>query len=528
MRSCLLVRLPPLVLPHAKHEATQKAIMSPPSNKRKESGLTVETNHDDKRSRQEESSIVSPEENDRQRVTTPMGGETIRQFFEAQGRTPPKLLAGMQDKDCLVQSAVDKAITLGQDFYQLETEDQIRLSFIVLKKYQQELVKILSAGSPYRPIMEMEGMSTPQAAILASLKLGKAKDTASGNRLARLMHKGGDVVIKECNRSELNACIQTYDEFLKDNPVWASDSSETVFKHGVQPFIRLQEPDSDLCYLIQDSNALNYHLQLRQLRAKGGDQKTSKVVLNNARHIRDILAPDLSCKHVYVGGGSDCVEILRDIVELGTVNVLPREQMLHYVFVYKSTAGEDREEDAAQLYRSLAKGIKIQGGAIFDLPIFNEFEEKGAWKHAGEFSSKTAKGTKHTLLLVGVRKATNEHGKCNGGGYFALFQNTWKNRPIWTEIGFDLLQSMQYPMKSQKVRFYFINHQVNFDKEFDTADDRAAVLAQSSSPAPIEMCNYSTSPMDTDPAVDAASESVAKEDESAADADEDSDRYPQT
>jgi hypothetical protein len=68
----------------------------------------------------------------------------------------------------------------------------------------------------------------------------------------------------------------------------------------VEPFIRLQEEGSDLCYLMQSSNALYYHLRLRMVL---GDEKIKPFNLNNARHIRDVYARLTRCDSLHIKEG---------------------------------------------------------------------------------------------------------------------------------------------------------------------------------------------------------------------------------
>jgi hypothetical protein len=75
-------------------------------------------------------------------------------------------------------------------------------------------------------------------------------------------------------------------------------------------------------------------------------------------------------------------------------------------------------------------------------------------------------------LLIGVRKRM-EGDTEDGGGFYGLFQNTWKNRPLWIEIGFDLLQSM-------KCQFLSISDELSFEKEFDSGETCANFFSQSS------------------------------------------------
>eukprot|EP00978_Attheya_sp_CCMP212_P041578 scaffold240247_cov62-Attheya_sp.AAC.2 len=135
---------------------------------------------------------------------------------------------------------------------------------------------------------------------------------------------------------------------------------------------------------------------------------------------------------------------------------------------------------AEGLFHCLQERLKRNRPGIVDIQIFDEFTAKDHKpKFTGAFSSKTRekyKG-KYTLLLVGVRRSTKDESP-NGGGYFGLFQNTWSNRPIWVEIGFDLLQSME-------CEFHFISNKLPFDKEFESPSDSALSDIQSMSSSPL-------------------------------------------
>eukprot|EP00978_Attheya_sp_CCMP212_P030388 scaffold111510_cov54-Attheya_sp.AAC.3 len=301
-------------------------------------------------------------------------------------------------------------------------------------------------------------------------------NTKSGKRLTRLIRKGADIITNICEHSSLPKCVMSFDDFLDKSPQWNShESSTTIFNQvhpdggQVLPFLRLQTEGSDLCYLIQSSNALYYHLTLRKVR---GEEQIRPFNLNNARHIRDIYTNELSCKHVFIGFGGNTLKTIKDILRMSNSNVCDEHHMVETHFSKYSTA--------EGLFHSLQAMIKSGGPGIVDIQIFDEFTTKDHTpKFTGAFSSKASekyKG-KHTLLLVGVRRSTEDESP-NEGGYFGLFQNTWSNRPIWVEIGFDLLQSME-------CEFHFISNKLSFDKEFESPSDYALSDIQSMSSLPL-------------------------------------------
>lgn len=397
---------------------------------------------------------------------------TMAVFYNNSRRTPPKGSADISIDDKLKLKSEE---LLGIKFDKLGTESQLRFMFIVMKEYPKYLKSLFALNSLYRPFFQKDGLSTPKEAMLASLET----DTPCGIRLGRLIHKGGDVITETCNRNQLDPCILTYDEFVEQNPVW-SNTGTSIFKREapggrrVEPFIRMQIENSDLCYLIQGSNATNYHLQKKALR---GDGSIDSVRLNNARHIRNVYTPEQSCKHVYVGRGASVEETLLVVLRQGNPGISES-----CFFHREKTNGFTGLRAAGELYDSLCRHMKSSGPALFDIKSFKEFEARRATTHSGHFSTKTAKDGKHTLLLVDVRKST-KGDTSDEGGYYALFQNTWKNRPIWVEMGFDLLLSMTGT-------FLFIENDLPFDGDFEAADVREDVLAMSSSPAPIAVCRY--------------------------------------
>jgi hypothetical protein len=338
------------------------------------------------------------------------------------------------------------------------------------REYSKHLHLFFAERSPFLELLPKKGLHSPQEAVLESLE----EDTKCGQRPSRLIRKGGDVITRSCERAKLPKCMTTFEEYLTKRPLWKSTTTSTtifnqVHNEGkvVQPFIRLQlEEESDLCYLIQSSNTLFYYLTMRNLR---GDETIQPFKLNNARHIRDIYSSDVSCKHVFVAFGGTAMDTLTDILQLSNAGG-EREDMLAKI----STGTYDLDF----LFTILEDLLKTHGPAIVDIRVFDEFQKKDSDKFAGDFSGKAVtKGNgKHTLSLIGVRKSTKDDTK-DGGGYYGVFQNTWKNSPIWDEIGFDLLESME-------CHFHFISAKLRFEKEFDSDGSSPDEFAQSSMPPP--------------------------------------------
>jgi hypothetical protein len=448
---------------------------------RKETHGAVEDTAEDTAAK-EKTAVVSPDELSQQMSTTigdlitpTSNTETVGDFFSSKDRTPPKDAEKVYLADMIAQ--VESWLPL--EWALLSDEEKLRLSFIILREYPTHLSKFFAIGLAFslRSLSSRLNIhySSKEEAVLASLK----NDTPCGKRLARLIHKGGDVITTSCCRDTIPDCVKTFEEYLSTRPLWNnSTTSTTIFNQThqegqVKPFIRLQEKGSDLCYLIQSSNALYYHLRLRMVRGEG---KMKAINLNNARHIRDIYTAELSCKHVFVAFGGHATGTLKDILELGNVGVERDDMLLTLCWQICSN-------DSDAVFVSLKHMLKTYGPAIVDIPVFEEFQLADRDKFAGDISGKTKlkRLRKHTLLLIGVRKRVEDDTN-DGGGYYGLFQNTWKNCPLWIEIGFDLLKSVE-------CCFSFISDQLSFENEFDSGDIHQDMFSQSSmSPPAFTVC----------------------------------------
>lgn len=229
-----------------------------------------------------------------------------------------------------------------------------------------------------------------------------------------------------------------------------------------------------MCYMIQTSNGLYYHLMLRFIR---GDTNIKPFNLNNGRYTRDVCTDEMSCMHAFCGCGTITTEYIKDVLQLLNPG-FPREEMLRTIDFMMMTSAQAG-------FEALNKAVKRYAPGFIDIEVFDELLEKTPFpKLTGDFSEKIRnKSTgKHTLLLVGVREKTADDIP-DGGGYFGIFQNTWKNRPIWLELGFDLLRSMGGIV-------YFINDELPFDNQRPPDIDYSEVLAMSSmsSPPPFAIC----------------------------------------
>jgi hypothetical protein len=416
---------------------------------------------------EEKTAVVTPDEESQQvalgDLATPTSNtNSVGHFFSSRKRTPPK----DSEKVILADMITVAEGWLSLKWSVLSEEQQLRLSFIMVREYKKYLPKFFASNSPFLPMLLEQGLQSPEEAVRASLKDG----TKCGKRLARLIYKGGDFLTRVCDRDALPSSVATFAEYLETRVIWkSSETSTTIFNQlhengQVEPFIRLQEEGSDLCYLIQSSNAVYYHLKLRMVR---GDKSITPFNLNNARHIRDLYAADLSCKHVFVAFGGQVTDTLKDILQLGNPETA-KEMLWTYPCL----------DPIAPLISIIESRLKTSGPAIANICVFDEFQQADRAIFAGVYKekSKVTFSGKHTLLLIGVRQSTDDD-KEDGGGYYGLFQNTWKNRPLWVEIGFDLLESM-------KCKFSFINYELCFEKEFDSYEGEPYVFSQSSMPPP--------------------------------------------
>jgi hypothetical protein len=173
-----------------------------------------------------------------------------------------------------------------------------------------------------------------------------------------------------------------------------------------------------------------------------------------------------------MGFGGNTLETIKEVIQLSNPTVQEDAMLVSQGSTYLS---------AELLFGCLRDMLKSAGPGIVDIKIFDEIKKKGQAKFTGEFSKKTrGKGiVKHALLLVGVRRSAGDEFP-DGGGYFGLFQNSWENRSIFVEIGFDLLMSM-------KCIFHFINDKLLFDNEFNGHNDNdepSESHSMSSSPVP--------------------------------------------
>jgi hypothetical protein len=173
-----------------------------------------------------------------------------------------------------------------------------------------------------------------------------------------------------------------------------------------------------------------------------------------------------------MGFGGNTLETIKEVIQLSNPNANKDTMLVSQGSTYVSAEG---------LFICLNDMLKRAGPGIVNIETFDEFNEKRQAKFTGEFSTKTSEKRKgkHALLLVGVRRSTGDDSP-NGGGYFGLFQNSWGNRSIFVEIGFDLLMSM-------KCIFHFINDELLFDNEFNGHNDNdepSESHSMSSSPVP--------------------------------------------
>ncbi|KAL3919318.1 MAG: hypothetical protein SGILL_003813, partial [Bacillariaceae sp.] len=330
---------------------------------------------------------VTPSEGVDEASQTPAKGKphTVSELFQKYGRTPPKGSENMPLNDDLMTGRLAREL-LGCTFDECENvEKQLRYTFIVMKDYKTILeTQLFALGSPYAVVLKDAGYKSTMDALKKSLE----KETPCGIRLGRLIRKGGDVTTEMCNREELDECIQTYDEFLTQNVAW-KDSETSVFRQTdggsdrVDPFLRLQAEASDLCYMLQASNCLDYVMQKRALEGASIEPKR----LNNAKFIRNHYTNEQFCKHIYAGKGHASDEMLRDILEICNPGVA-RDQVLFYL-PFQKFKHESDGEAAARLYSEVGTRLKGYGPGILGMPMFEELKRKGAAKHAGDFSTKT-------------------------------------------------------------------------------------------------------------------------------------------
>ena len=210
---------------------------------------------------------------------TSKNNKTVAQFYIDNERTPPMGSEIIRMDSVLLSNKAQ--LILGCDFDECDSMDkQLRFLFILMKGYDKILNEenLWSLASPYRQVLEYNGFKSPIDAMKKSL----SDATECGKRLGQLIQKGGDIIVVEKELYDVsNSCIKTYDEFVERNPVW-QNSSTSIFRERretiaaaegglqqrhrrVEPFLMLQTGTSDLCYIVQASTGIYYHLQMRPL-----------------------------------------------------------------------------------------------------------------------------------------------------------------------------------------------------------------------------------------------------------------------
>jgi hypothetical protein len=156
---------------------------------------------------EEKTTVVSPDEASQQGalgdlITPTSNTESVGEFFSSKKRLPPK-----NSENVMLADMIAKAENwLSLEWARLSEEQQLRLSFIMVRGYEEHLPTFFAVGSPFMELLNRQRLESPVQAVLESLK----DETKCGKRLARLIYKGGDVRTK-------SICLFCSAYFVKQN-----------------------------------------------------------------------------------------------------------------------------------------------------------------------------------------------------------------------------------------------------------------------------------------------------------------------